>query len=199
MSLRIGVTGGIGSGKSVVSGLLRLLGCSVYDTDREAKRLMNSDPGILSALRQMAGEDVVPDGRLDRKALAGWMFGSQERTLMVNALVHPAVGRDFDAWCQRRQDEPLVFVESAILFESGFDSHVDRTVSVTAPLEVRLERAMKRDGASREEILCRMQRQMDENKRNDLSDYVLVNDGRSSLIKGVTALLEGLMKETESD
>lgn len=195
MSLRVGITGGIGSGKSVVSRLLRLMGYAVYDTDREAKRLMDSDPGILGALAEMAGEGVVLDGHLNRGALADWMFRSREHTLMVNALVHPAVGRDFDAWCLRRQDEPLVFVESAILFDSGFDSHVDRSVTVTAPLEVRLERAMRRDGATRDQILGRIQRQMDESRRVKLSDHVLLNDGKTSLVKGVMALLDVLHRE----
>ena len=195
MSLRVGITGGIGSGKSVVSRLLRLMGYAVYDTDREAKRLMDSDPGILGALAEMAGEGVVLDGHLNRGALADWMFRSREHTLMVNALVHPAVGRDFDAWCLRRQDEPLVFVESAILFDSGFDSHVDRSVTVTAPLEVRLERAMRRDGATRDQVTGRIQRQMDENRRVELSDHVLLNDGKTSLVKGVMALLDVLHRE----
>ncbi len=195
MSLRVGITGGIGSGKSVVSRLLRLMGYAVYDTDREAKRLMDSDPGILGALAEMAGEGVVLDGHLNRGALADWMFQSKERTLMVNALVHPAVGRDFDAWCLRRQDEPLVFVESAILFDSGFDSHVDRSVTVTAPLEVRLERAMRRDGATRDQVTGRIQRQMDESRRVELSDHVLLNDGKTSLVKGVMALLDVLHRE----
>lgn len=195
MSLRVGITGGIGSGKSVVSRLLRLMGYAVYDTDREAKRLMDSDPGILGALAEMAGEGVVLDGHLNRGALADWMFRSREHTLMVNALVHPAVGRDFDAWCLRRQDEPLVFVESAILFDSGFDSHVDRSVTVTAPLEVRLERAMRRDGATRDQVTGRIQRQMDESRRVELSDHVLLNDGKNSLVKGVMALLDVLHRE----
>lgn len=195
MSLRVGITGGIGSGKSVVSRLLRLMGYAVYDTDREAKRLMDSDPGILGALAEMAGEGVVLDGHLNRGALADWMFQSKERTLMVNALVHPAVGRDFDAWCLRHQDDPLVFVESAILFDSGFDSHVDRSVTVTAPLEVRLERAMRRDGATRDQVTGRIQRQMDENRRVELSDHVLLNDGKTSLVKGVMVLLDVLHRE----
>ena len=195
MSLRVGITGGIGSGKSVVSRLLRLMGYAVYDTDREAKRLMDSDPGILGALAEMAGEGVVLDGHLNRGALADWMFRSREHTLMVNALVHPAVGRDFDAWCLRHQDDPLVFVESAILFDSGFDSHVDRSVTVTAPLEVRLERAMRRDGATRDQVTGRIQRQMDENRRVELSDHVLLNDGKTSLVKGVMVLLDVLHRE----
>lgn len=195
MSLRVGITGGIGSGKSVVSRLLRLMGYAVYDTDREAKRLMDSDPGILGALAEMAGEGVVLDGHLNRGVLADWMFQSKERTLMVNALVHPAVGRDFDAWCLRHQDDPLVFVESAILFDSGFDSHVDRSVTVTAPLEVRLERAMRRDGATRDQVTGRIQRQMDENRRVELSDHVLLNDGKTSLVKGVMVLLDVLHRE----
>lgn len=198
MSFRIGITGGIGSGKSMVSRLLRLLGCPVYDTDREARRLMDSDPDILAALVRMAGEGVVRDHHLDRGALAEWMFSSQQHTLMVNALVHPAVGRDFDAWCKRREDEPLVFVESAILFESGFDSHVDRSVSVTAPLDVRLERAMRRDGATREQVMGRMRRQMSEDERNRMSDHVLVNDGSTSLVASVTALYERLLQEASS-
>ena len=144
---KIGVTGGIGSGKSVVSRLLRLMGIPVYDCDSEAKRLMCCSSAVRNALIAAVGSEVYRvDGTLDRAFLSAYMFGYPERVAQVNAIVHPAVRADFEEWA-RLSDKAVVAVESAILFEAGMDADVDAVWLVCAPESLRLQRAVLRDGS----------------------------------------------------
>ena len=150
--IKIGITGGIGSGKSVVATLLRLYGIPVYIADEESKRLTNSSPVIRRALVDLVGEAVYDaDGKLDKPRLANFIFGQPEHLARVNAIIHPEVNRDFLDWSER-QEKAFCAIESAILFESGFDRIVDVKLMVLAPLEIRLERAIARDHASREAL-----------------------------------------------
>ncbi len=157
---RLGITGGIGSGKSFVCSVLReAFGLPVYDCDTEAKRLINAEPGIRARLTELAGASVYnPDGTLDRDALATYLFASDAHTAGVNAIVHPFVRRDFRQWCARQGAE-TVCMESAILYESGFDGEVDEVVFVDAPEETRLARTTQRSGGTRAEVAARMARQ----------------------------------------
>ncbi len=157
---RIGVTGGIGSGKSFVCGILReRLNLPVYDCDKEAQRIVGSEPEVREALRQLLGSGVfLRDGSLNKPLLSGFLFASEQNALQVNAIVHPAVRRDLREWLGR-QEAPAVCVESAILCESGFDEEVDEILVVTASPETRLERALKRLSATPEDIEARMRRQ----------------------------------------
>ncbi len=185
----IGVTGGIGSGKSVVSRLLRLMGVPVYDCDGEAKRLMSEDVALRQALTETVGAEVYDcHGCLDRVFLATYMFGHPERVAQVNGIVHPAVRADFRAWAQRLACD-VVAVESAILYEAGMDADVDAVWLVSAPEKLRLQRAMQRDGADEAAIKRRMQSQMDEQHLVQRADHVVYNDGVCSLIGQVWELL----------
>lgn len=191
----IGLTGGIGSGKSVVSRLLRLLGVPVYDCDREAKRLMNEDVEIRTALVAMAGEDVYHvGGVLNRAYLAAYMFGDEGRVQQVNRIVHPVVRADFKRWAHG-SGKSVVAVESAILFEAGLDEDVDSVWLVHAPAEMRLQRAAKRDDVHEESVRKRMQHQLSENEYLQRADNVIRNDGAASLIEQVVQLL-ALCKES---
>lgn len=184
--LKVGITGGIGSGKSRVSDLLRARGYAVYDCDSEAKRLMLSDAGLQKALEELAGCVLFsPESGFDRKALAAFMFSCPENVAAVNALVHPAVRMDFAAWASAQEGD-MCFMESAILFESGFDGAVDVIVSVDAPDEVRIARAMMRDGSSREAVVERMRAQWGRQQRNEASDYVLDNGGGLEMLEEET-------------
>lgn len=176
-TLRIGLTGGIGSGKSYVARLLtEHHGIPVYDCDREAKRLNHESPLIRSGLIDMAGADVYgPDGMLCRDRLAEWMFADKSRLARVNALIHPVVRADLEQWFVHTPAR-VAAVESAILYESGFDGVVDTVIYVDAPAELRIQRAMQRDGASREQVARRIAHQHTHEARTR-ADYVLVNDG----------------------
>ena len=187
---KIGVTGGIGSGKSVVSRLLRLMDVPVYDCDSEAKRLMCSDESVRKALIAAVGDEVYcADGSLNRAYLSAYMFGYPERVAQVNAIVHPTVRADFKAWAQRMRCA-VVAVESAILYEAGVNADVDAVWLVYAPEALRLQRAMQRDGADEVAIRRRMQSQMSDEQMLQCASSVVYNDGHRSLIKQVGNLLQ---------
>ena len=172
--ITIGITGGIGSGKSYVSAIIReKFGIPVYDCDKEAKRLTASDAEIRRKLIQLVGPEVFNGEELVRQHLADFLFGSEENARKVNAIIHPAVLRDFKQWA-RKQQQPIVALESAILFESGFNKSVDRVLFVDAPEEVRLRRAMQRDSATEQQISARMKMQQPELHRQQ-ADYVVHN------------------------
>lgn len=198
MTLRIGITGGIGSGKSFVCRLLAERGVPVYSCDEEAGRLMENHPDIREALVGLLGTEVYTgEGRLNKPLLAAWLFASSGHAEQVNAIVHPVVKRDFVAWA-RRQTVPVVAVESAILFEAGMDTLVDRVLLVDAPREVRLRRTMSRDRATREQVEHRMDCQMPDEERRLRAGDILYNDGRNDLKQDVERLLavwEGLAAE----
>lgn len=188
----IGITGGIGSGKSVVSRLLRLMDIPVYDCDGEAKRLMIENVTIREALIEAFGDKVYSaDGQLDRAFLASSIFSAAERVAMVNRIVHPVVRADFRRWTQQTA-KAVVAVESAILFQAGMDSDVDAVWVVQAPEAVRVQRAIQRDAASEEAVRSRMQNQMTEQEYGDRADRVICNAGNVSLIGQVRELLSGI-------
>lgn len=176
--IRLGITGGIGSGKSYVSQLLSSqFGIPVYDCDREAKRLTATDSGIREALQKLVGRDVYTENSaLDKTILAQYLFASADHATLVNAIIHPVVRMDFRSWCQQQQSE-VVAMESAILYESGFDSEVDKVMLVDAPLETRIQRAMLRDGSSREQVVSRIALQ-DGFLAREKAEFLLQNDGR---------------------
>lgn len=185
----IGITGGIGSGKSVVSRLLRLMDVPVYDCDSEARRLMCESVVIREALLGTVGADVYDaSGVLNRAYLASYMFGNAERVAQVNRIVHPVVRADFKAWTMQFAG-PVVAVESAILFEAGMDADVDAVWVVHAAEDVRLLRAVSRDDSNVDAVRRRMQCQMSGQEYVDRADRVVCNDGSCSLIQQVGRLL----------
>lgn len=189
--IRLGITGGIGSGKSYVARLLAQRGLPVYDTDTEAKRLMLSDADIRAGLIGLLGERVYVDEKLNKPLLADYLFASDEHASRINSIVHPSVKRDFLRWAASRAEHEVVALESAILYESGFDDVVDYVVAVYAPLEVRIRRAMERDCATEEQVKSRISSQMNEELKRDRADFVIVNDGRA-LSSQLDALLKAL-------
>ncbi len=174
-TMTIGITGGIGSGKSYVSDLLRkAFGIPVYDCDREAKRLIATDAEIREKLVALVGKEVFDGQELNRKCLADYLFSDPEHASKVNAIVHPAVLKDFERWAARSLGETPICMESAILFESGFNAHVDKVIFVDAPEDVRLHRAMLRDTASEQQIRARMKMQQPELHRRQ-ADFIIDN------------------------
>ena len=190
----IAITGGIGSGKSYVSVLLQAAGIPVYNTDNEAKRLMLSDEGIRQDLIALLGEGVYTDGTLNKPMLASYLFAGSENASRINAIVHPRVKADFRRWMEEQEGQEIVGLECAILFEAGFADTVDAVVTVYAPESLRVERAMKRDGATEAQIRARIAAQMDEEEKCRLSDYIIYNDGSISLENQLSALVAQLKK-----
>ena len=193
--LIVGLTGGIGSGKSTVSGMLRSLGHPVYDADAAAKALYRTNPALREGIRARFGDGVFhADGMLNRQAMAAIAFGDAAALAALNALVHPAVGRDFEAWKSSfmRSQVPVVFREAAILFESGSHEGCDLVWMVSAPIALRMERVRQRDGISADAVRERMSHQWPAEKVAALADAVLVNDGIVPLMPQVVALLEEL-------
>lgn len=188
--ISIAITGGIGSGKSYVSNLLEERGIPIYNADNESKRLTVSDKEIRKGLVALVGEQVYfDDGTLNKSLLASYLFASSEHATQINAIIHPQVKADFRRWLEEHADCEIVGLESAILYESGFDDVVDAIVAVYAPESLRLERAMKRDGATEAQIRARMSAQMNEEEKRDKADYVVLNDGSACLQKQLDALI----------
>ena len=171
---KIGITGGIGSGKSTVCALFAEQGVAVYDSDFEAKRLMNESEAMRQALIAAFGQECYGEQGLNRAYLASQVFGNEEALQRLNAIVHPAVREDFRMWAERQQGT-YVILETAILFESGFDTEVDATLAVMAPLEERVRRTMARDGVEREQVLSRISHQMSDDELHRLSKHTIVN------------------------
>lgn len=192
MTIKIGITGGIGSGKSVVSRLLEVLGIPVYISDVETKQLTATDAHIRKELIALLGEEVYAGGCLNKPLLASYLFGSLEHARRVNGIIHPRVKEDFRQWVQQRNDSPVVGIESAILIEAGFAGEVDRIVMVYAPEEVRVQRAMQRDAASEEAVRSRIRSQMDDELKRSQADCVIINDGETPLIPQVLELITSL-------
>ena len=180
--MRLGITGGIGAGKSFVSRLLtEAFGIPVYDCDSAAKRLMATSDGLRARLTTLIGNDAyLPDGTLNRQVVASYLFADKEHASRINAIVHPAVKDDFLRWAaaQEQAGQTLVALESAVLLEAHLADELDAVIFVDAPMELRLERAMRRDGATREQILARINRQKTDEDFNQACDYVVINDGR---------------------
>jgi dephospho-CoA kinase len=189
--LKVGVTGNIGGGKTTVSKLFEILGIPVFYADDAAKKIMTEDSLLVSGLKSAFGEEAYfKDGSLNRKHIAGIVFNDEQELARLNALVHPAVFRAFGNWVARLNDAPYVMKEAALLFESDSYQMCDKTIMVTAPLELRIKRVVKRDGFTRAEILARDARQFTEEKKIALADFVIKNDDTELVIPQVLKLHE---------
>lgn len=185
---RVGVTGGIGSGKTLVCSVLQKLGAAVYHADDKARSLMNSDAGLKSGITALFGKEAYRDECLDRAYLADLVFRNSELLGQLNKLVHPVVRQDFDRWVQKQSGSHYVVEEAAILFESGASREMDLSVLVSAPEEVRIKRVMERDGVSREKVIMRMKNQMEESEKMKLAGHLIYNDGEKMLLPQVVEL-----------
>ncbi len=189
--IKIGITGGIGSGKSVIASLLNLYGIPVYVADTESKILTETSPAIKEKLTALFGDDLYTDKGLNKKLLASHIFTNPEYLQQVNAIIHPEVNNHFSAWT-KAQASPICAIESAILFESGFNKVVDKSLMVYAPREIRIERAVLRDNTAREEIIRRIENQLPDETKRDRSDYVIYNDDKQALLPQVEKFLASL-------
>ena len=191
----IGVTGGIGSGKSYICRIISSLGFPVYNCDAEAKKLMNTNKHIINSLKQLIGENSYDsEGNLNKPIIAQFLFANEENSHKINSVVHPVVKEDFRSWASA-QNADLIFMESAILFESGFNDVVDNVITITAPPETRIERTIRRDNTTREQVIARMNQQMQDEERVRLSDYIISNNTNDNVEQQIKAIIETLSKQ----
>jgi len=186
--LKIGITGGIGAGKSTVAGIFKVLGVPVFDADVTAKNILNTDPILREQIAAAFGSETYKNGLLDRKYLATLVFNNPNQLAKLNALVHPATIAAADKWASRFTDKPYIIKEAALLFEAGTNEGLDYIIGVTAPVELRIKRVMARDQVSREEVLSRMQHQLDDTEKMKRCDFVIDNSDASLVIPQVLAI-----------
>lgn len=184
---KVGITGGIGSGKSTVCAMLEELGVAVYNSDTRAKVLMSESDVLREAIVARFGQECYAGRELNRGYLAERVFANADELAALNALVHPAVMSDFEAWAEC-QESSYVVLESAILFEAGLERSVDMAIAVLAPEDLRIERAMARDGSTREQVVARIGRQLSDDERADRAKYAIVNIDLEELREDVEQL-----------
>lgn len=189
---KLGLTGGIGSGKTTVSQVFAILGIPVFSADNEAKHLMNEDPVLKSELCRLTGKDLYKNGNLDRKLMASLIFNDKELLEKVNKLIHPAVFDLFKSW-SLEQTSPYVIMEAAILFESGASKLVDRIITIAAPVGERINRVMLRNNVSYDEVIWRIDTQMGDEDKIRLSDYVVYNSENDMIIPAVLRIHEEVL------
>jgi dephospho-CoA kinase len=191
--LKIGLTGGIGSGKTTVAKIFEVLGIPVYYADAEAKRLMNTDPGLKEKIISAFGPESYSQGKLDRAWLATQVFDNAEKLGILNSFVHPLTIQDAESW-MKRQSAPYAIKEAALIFEGKLDKYFDLIIGVTAPESLRLERTVQRDKISAEQVLLRMQQQMNEEEKMSRCDFVILNDGKQAVLPQVMKIHEALLE-----
>lgn len=193
--LLIGITGGIGSGKSTISRFFEVLGVPVYNSDDRGKYLMVNDEQLMNQVKStFGGQSYFDDGSLNRAYLASEVFSNEEKLQKLNSFVHPAVGRDFENWAEGNMHEPYVLKEAALLFEAGIYKQLDKTICVMASKSLRMERVFLRDEQrSQEEIENIIERQISDGQRKKLADYLVDNNGTELLIPQVLKIHQELL------
>ncbi len=194
MSLKIGLTGGIGSGKSTVAHVFKVLGIPVFDADKEAKVIMSSNPDLREKLIRQFGKDTYIDDQLNRKYLSNIVFNDPFQLEQLNALVHPVTIAAAENWTNA-QTTPYTIKEAALFFEAGSAIGIDYMIGVFAPKHQRIKRVMDRDGITREEVTQRMDRQIADEIKMRLCDFVIINDDQHLIIPQVLQLHEKLLNE----
>ncbi len=190
----VGLTGGIGSGKSTVAQIFRDLGVPVYDSDKEAKSLMVNSPALKSAIIDLLGDNAYTGKTLNRSYIAELVFKDAGLLQKLNKIVHPAVRQHFLKWANE-QSAPYVIQETALIFENGVQDNYSATILVTAPLEMRLKRVMERDGVGKQVVLERMKNQMDDNQKIDLAQFCIENidlEATKEKVRGLHAKLRSM-------
>ena len=191
---KVGVTGGIGAGKSLICSILERMGYPVFYSDIEAKKIIISNPQVRIDLIELFGIQIFKDHQLDRKLLANLLFSDSTLIEKMNAIVHPKVREEFENWALN-QDSQLVFNEAAILFETGSYKNFDATILVTAPLEIRLNRVMNRDNSIRADVQKRIDNQWSDDQKVILSTYRIQNDDIQSVLDQIDEVLNELIRK----
>lgn len=190
--LKVGLTAGIGCGKSLIAHVFETIGIPVFYSDKEAKRLYE-DESLLNEIAIKFGKDVVIDGKFQAKKLAAIVFCNEDKLQELNAMIHPRVFELFDKW-SRKQTSPYVIMESAILFENNLDKHFSKTIGISTPQDIVVKRVMQRDNCTKEQVLERINSQMPQEEKNKLVDYLIHHDDKTMLLPQILRIHEDLLK-----
>lgn len=196
--LKVGVTGGIGSGKSTVCKVLEAMNFPVYYSDHEAKSLVNNNQDLKHQLISLLGKEIYESGQLNRPKLAELIFNDFKLKEKVNGIIHPAVREHFKAWILKQKSD-IIFNEAAILFETGAYQSYDKMILVTAPEAVRINRVQQRDGSAETDIKSRMQNQWSDDQKIPLADYVITNDDKEAVLPQILHIIEDLKSARNQD
>lgn len=192
--LKVGLTGNIGSGKSLVSEMFLIYGVPVYKADLESKKFLG-EPFVKEQILRLFGEEVLSaSGDIDREVLARRVFSDGEALAALNGILHPLVLDDFTSWCEAYAEKPYIIQEAAIIFESGIADLFDKIIHVSCPKEIAIERVMQRDGMNRDHVLQRMSFQMEDEQKAAQADFVIQNDGNKMIIPQVISIHEKLLE-----
>ena len=178
---KIGITGGIGSGKTYVASVFQSLGIPIFNADIQAKKIMTSSGKLIKLVKEEFGNEIYKDSDLNKEKLASIVFSNSDKLQKLNSLVHPIVKEEFNNWC-KKQTSPYVIKEAAILFESNSHIGLDAVICVSAPLDLRMRRLLNRDDYSKKEIKKRIENQISQEEKEKLSDYIIVNDEKDLLL-----------------
>jgi len=191
--IKVGLTGNIGSGKSIVAGIFNTLGAPVYNADKEAKKFLINKV-VQTELRKSFGSGIFEKEVIDKKKLAKIVFKNPEALTFLNSLIHPLVRDDLKIWIEKHSDFPYIIYEAAIIFESGFYKTFNKIITVTSPLELSINRVIKRDGIKREDVLARMKNQWKQDRKIKLSDFIINNDESDLVLPQVLKIHKDLLK-----
>ena len=189
---KIGITGGIGSGKTYVASVFQSLGIPIFNTDIQAKKIMTSSEKLIKLVKEEFGNDIYKDSDLNKEKLASIVFSNSDKLQKLNSLVHPIVKEEFNNWC-KKQISPYVIKEAAILFESNSHIGLDAVICVSAPLDLRMKRLLNRDDYSEKEIKKRIENQISQEEKEKLSDYIIVNDEKELLLPKIIKIHKELL------
>ncbi|HBB93613.1 MAG: dephospho-CoA kinase [Bacteroidetes bacterium GWF2_49_14] len=194
--LIVGLTGGMGSGKSLISSVFKILGVPVFDADQEARILTETDPVIKNQLLQWLGPEYFSDGMLVRPKVAGMVFHDKEALNRLNGIVHPRVRDRFTTWSEYHRDKPYVIHEAAILFESGFYRTMDTNILIVCPEEIRVQRVARRDGTNEDQVRARLKNQLPDEQKIPLAGFIIKNDGKEPVVPAVLNIHTQLLKNS---
>ena len=198
MSFKVGITGGIGAGKSLVAEMFQTFGIPVFNADIEAKKLMEEDPGLIAGIKKLFGQEIYQDGNLNKPLLAQQLFADEENRKIINDLVHPKVIDTYDNWIKKQVHQPYSIKEAALLFEAGTYKDLDKIILVHAPKKIRINRVLMRDSyRTISDIERIIEIQMSDNQKKKLSDYIIINDERKLVIPQVLEIHERILQEIE--
>lgn len=196
MQKKVGLTGGMGSGKSIVAKVFETLGIPVFDADTYAKKILVTDIHIQQKIKQLFGECSYENGQLNKAYLANIVFNDPYKLTQLNNIVHPATIEGANNW-MKQQTSPYMIKEAALIFEAGADKHLDIVIGVFAPVEIRIQRVMMRDNIGREHVEARMKNQMDEEEKMKLCNHVIINDEKQLIIPQVLSLHDIILNSTK--
>lgn len=196
--VKVGLTGGIGSGKSTVADILKSLGFSVYNSDNRAKWIMNNNDNLKSNIISIFGNNAYHKQTINRQHISNIVFNNLLKLKQLNALVHPLVSIDFENWLSNQKTNDLIFKEAAILIESGAYKEMDKTILVISPIHLRIQRVLERDGSNLESIKKRMQNQLTDDEKNNYVDFIIQNSGSKTELFSETELVISKLKKLKN-